>query len=152
VETHKVVRRRDSHIFGSQIALRLSALCAGRLFTQEESWYSVVSGSVDSRTLVSWNDQVSWKIQWLHLHRTRDLPACSIVPQSIMLPLAPSEKKPQRKELHEDAFPYLHAYIHTRAVLRVLTPWIRFGEHWPYGAMNIGADPSCRTALCPARC
>jgi hypothetical protein len=37
------MRRRDSHIFltiASQMAVRLSALCAGRPYAEEDSWYS----------------------------------------------------------------------------------------------------------------
>jgi hypothetical protein len=42
VEVHMVVRRRGSHIFqtiGSQMAVRLSALRAGRPLPHEDSWY-----------------------------------------------------------------------------------------------------------------
>jgi hypothetical protein len=43
VEAHRVVRRQGSHIsytIGSQMAMRLSASCAGRYLPQEDSSYS----------------------------------------------------------------------------------------------------------------
>jgi hypothetical protein len=44
VEAHRMVRRRDSHIYykiGSQMAVKLSTLNVGRpLHHQEDSWYS----------------------------------------------------------------------------------------------------------------
>jgi hypothetical protein len=43
MEAHRVVRRRGSHIFytiSSKMAVRLSALRAGRTFSPQESWYS----------------------------------------------------------------------------------------------------------------
>jgi hypothetical protein len=73
---HTVVRGRGSHIFytiGSQMAVRLSALHAGRVLPPRAT-----AGRIRS-------------IEKIHLIRTqsRDLPACSIVPQPATLLCAP---------------------------------------------------------------
>jgi hypothetical protein len=67
VETHKVVRRRGSHIFyitASQGAVRLSFLWAGRqLFTlQEDSWYSfLLEADSFPASQCGWKDCANWK-------------------------------------------------------------------------------------------
>jgi hypothetical protein len=80
VGAHRLVRRRDFHIFqtiGSQMAVTLSALRAGRPpFTCREI---PVGGCVDPRAhsaagrIEKSNDRIG--------NRTPDLPACNMVPQ-----------------------------------------------------------------------
>jgi hypothetical protein len=95
LEAHRVVTSRGSDIFykiGSQMTVRLSALGPAVLYPQEDSWYSFLSEAESTpRAIV--------RLEGLgHLKksndfigkRTRDLPACSIVPQLITLPSAPN--------------------------------------------------------------
>jgi hypothetical protein len=56
MESHRVARRRGSHIFwtvGSQMAMKLSALCAGRPLPPRRFMVLIsVRGSVDPRDTV----------------------------------------------------------------------------------------------------
>jgi hypothetical protein len=70
VQAHRVVRRRDSHIFytvGSQMAERSA------LYPQKDSWYSFQCHSADGRIMPI--DKFSDLIG----NRTRHLLACSVV-------------------------------------------------------------------------
>jgi hypothetical protein len=94
VKAKRVVRRRGSRIFytvGSQMSVRLSALSAGRpLLPRKIPVTHSVSVWVDHRAIVrlerlgrlkSSNDLIE--------NRTRDLPACIILPQPNTLPRSP---------------------------------------------------------------
>jgi hypothetical protein len=75
------------------MAVRLSALRAGRpLAPQENSWYSflIEAGRPQGHSAAGLG-----KLKKIHLigTRTRDLPACSIVPQPTTLPHAPDINK-----------------------------------------------------------
>jgi hypothetical protein len=86
------VRGRGSHIFltiGSQMAVR-SALRAGRPLPPGRFLVLIsVRGSVDPRAIVRLERLGQLKKIHLIGTRTRDLPACSVVPQPTMLPRAP---------------------------------------------------------------
>jgi hypothetical protein len=90
-----VVRRRGSHIFwtvGPQLAVRLSALHAGRSLTPRRFLVLIsVRGRVDphGRSAAGRIRSIE-KSSYLIGNRTRDLPACSIVPQQTTLPRASS--------------------------------------------------------------
>jgi hypothetical protein len=77
------------------MVVRLSALPAGRpLPPQEDSWYSFLfRGSVDPKAIV----RLEGLGQLKKIHpigtRTRDFPACSVVPQPTTLPRAPTLKQ-----------------------------------------------------------
>jgi hypothetical protein len=87
MKVHRVVRRRGFHIFytiGSQMTVRLSASRSG----QEATWYSLLLEAESTPVqleelgkLKKSNDRIG--------NRTRDLPACRMVPQQITLPRAP---------------------------------------------------------------
>jgi hypothetical protein len=94
MKVHMVVRDRVPHMFytiGSQMAVRLSPLRAGRPFTPRkipgthfcQNLSRPKGHSADGRIRSIEKSNV------LIGNRTRDLPACSIVPQPITLPLAP---------------------------------------------------------------
>jgi hypothetical protein len=95
---HMVVRRRGSHIFytiGSQMAVSLSALRAGppaALYSPGIFLVLIsVRGWVNPRAIVPLEGLGPLKNK-IHLigTRTRDLPACSTVPQPTTLPRAPT--------------------------------------------------------------
>jgi hypothetical protein len=94
VEAHRVVRRRDSHIFksvGTQMAVRLSDLrirrplpprkIPGTHFYQRLSRSQGHSATARIRSIE--------KSSGLIGNRIRDLPVCSIVPQPTTLPRTP---------------------------------------------------------------
>jgi hypothetical protein len=89
----RVMRRRRLHIFytvGSQMAVRLSALRASRPLPPARFLVLIsVRGWVDPRATM-WLGGLG-KLKEIHLIGTwtRDLPACSIVPQPTTLPCAP---------------------------------------------------------------
>jgi hypothetical protein len=89
MEAHRVVRRRGSHIFytiGSQMAVRLSALRAGRHLPPGRFLVLIsVRSRVDCRAIVRLEGL--GKLKKIHLigTGTRDLPNCSIVPQPTTL-------------------------------------------------------------------
>jgi hypothetical protein len=91
------VRRRGSHIFwaiGSQMAVRLAALRAGRPVPPGRFLVHIsVIGGVDPRAIV-WLEVLSQSYTCDFIgNRIRDLPACSIAPQQTSLPSAPHWKK-----------------------------------------------------------
>jgi hypothetical protein len=80
-----------SYTVGSQITVRLSALRAGRPLTPPGKFLIVISvrGWVDPRAIVRLEGLGKLKKSTeLIVTRTRDLPACSIVPQPTTLPRA----------------------------------------------------------------
>jgi hypothetical protein len=86
VEAHRVARRRGSHIFytvASQIEVRLPASRAGRPLPPEIFLALIsVRGWVDPRAIVRLEGLGQFKKpNDLIVSRTRDLRACSIVPQ-----------------------------------------------------------------------
>jgi hypothetical protein len=85
------VRRRGFHIFytvGSQKAVRLSALRAGRPLPQEDPWYSFLLEAESSRPRAIVRTEGLSKLEKIHLigKRSRDLPVCSIVPLRYRVP------------------------------------------------------------------
>jgi hypothetical protein len=101
MEAHRVVRGRGSHIFqtiGSKMAVRLSALCAGRplhpgrflVLISVKGWVDpqAYSAAERIRSIEKSNDLIA--------NQTRDHPASSIVPQPTTLPRAPMRLSAQR--------------------------------------------------------
>jgi hypothetical protein len=88
------VRRQDSHVFytiGSQMALRLSALRAGRPLPQGRFLVLISArGRVEPRAIVRLEGlgQLKKKIQRSYREPNPRLPDCSIVPQTTALPRA----------------------------------------------------------------
>jgi hypothetical protein len=72
------------------MAVKLSALRAGRPLLQENSWYSFLleAGRPLGHRAAGGIRQIN-KSNDLIGNRTRDLPACSVVPQLTTLPSAP---------------------------------------------------------------
>jgi hypothetical protein len=69
VEAHRVVRRRGSHIYqtiGSQMAVRLSALCGGGPPFTPPPYSFLPEAKSTPGPQCGWKDQVNWKIQWPH--------------------------------------------------------------------------------------
>jgi predicted RNA binding protein YcfA (HicA-like mRNA interferase family) len=109
MKAHRVMRHRGSHIFytiGSQMEVRLSPLHAGRPlqprkipgtnFCLRPSRPQGHSAAGRIRSIEKSNDVIR--------NRTRDLPACSTVPQPNMLPRAPYEKL----EYSRNGYEYKH--------------------------------------------
>jgi hypothetical protein len=93
MEAHRVVRYRGSHIFytvGSQMAMRLSALRAGRPLPPGRflALFSVKSLSRPLGHIAAGSIGQIEKSNDLIENRTRDLLAFSIVPQPTTLPCA----------------------------------------------------------------
>jgi hypothetical protein len=77
--------------FGSQMAVRLSALHAGHILPPGRFVVLIsVRGWVDPRAIVRLEGLSKLKRSTWSGTRTGDLPACSIVPQPTTLPRAPS--------------------------------------------------------------
>jgi hypothetical protein len=96
MKAHRVVRRRGSHIFKticSQMAVRLSAPSAGRPLPPRRFLVPIyVRGCVDPRVIMRLEGLAQTeKSNDLIWNGTRDLPACSIVPQPITIPRAPKK-------------------------------------------------------------
>jgi hypothetical protein len=75
------------------MAVRMAALRAGRaLVPRDNFWYSFVRGWINPRAIMRLEalGKLKEKINYLIRTRTRDLPACSIMPQPAMLPCAPA--------------------------------------------------------------
>jgi hypothetical protein len=80
-ETSRFPHFLDSRLTDGGVALSLKRR---PLFNfQQDSWYSFLLEAGRIRSIEKSNDLIG--------NRTRDLPACSIVPQSITLPRAPYE-------------------------------------------------------------
>jgi hypothetical protein len=90
VEAHRVLRRRDSHIFltiGSQMAVRLSAFRAGRPLAPARFLVriSVKRLSRPPGHSAAGRFSSTEKSNDLIRNRNRDLPDCSVVPKPTML-------------------------------------------------------------------
>jgi hypothetical protein len=94
MKTDRIVRCRGSHIFhtiGSQMAVSLSALLDGRPLPPGIFLVLIsVRGSVDPRAIsrLEGSGQFNNSSDLIR-NRTRDLPACSILPQPTTQPHAP---------------------------------------------------------------
>jgi hypothetical protein len=88
MKAHRVLRRRGSHIFSDNRLThggKVVSLMRRQPFThQEDSWYSfLLEAEPITGLYCGWKDMVIWKKIHFIGNRTRDLPACSIVPQTI---------------------------------------------------------------------
>jgi hypothetical protein len=94
MEAHRVVRRRGSHNFKTidpQLAVRSAPYTPAAFYSQEDLVLISVRGWVDPQGhSAAGRIRSIEKSNGLMSKRTRDLPACSIVPQPTTLPTAPS--------------------------------------------------------------
>jgi hypothetical protein len=90
------VRRRASHIFytiDSQMAVRLSALRTGRTFAPRKipgTYFCKILSGPQGHSAAGTTGSIEKSSEIGN--RTRDLPACSMVPQPTTLPHAPLEQ------------------------------------------------------------